>query len=399
MTSVLALRLRLRRSLVVAAVAALALTLLLATGGGGSSDRALRTTPAAATAGTYTPVTGATFNRPVGTAAEQRRIFTHVNRTIDSAPAGSTIRIAVFSFSEKATADKLLAAKRRGVNVELVFDDHTISSQMKRLRAALGKNPASRSFVVYCHLSCRGTGGNMHDKIFTFSKAGSAENITMIGSNNMTAYNATRQWSDVYTIANDPAMYFTVSGVFDQLKLDKARPRSFYQSDINGYEAQFYPYANATKYVDPLYLALSKVTCTGAAPGTGVDGATLVRLSQHAWNGNRGIYLAQRVAELRSQGCFVQVIYGVGVGTTVRSILTNAGVQMRANSKRGIRTHQKVLSVGGVYDGKPDAQVVFTGSSNWSDGALKRDETVLRISDPVAYGQYTQNFEDIWNNG
>ena len=397
MTSVLAFRLH--RSLVVAAVAALALALLLATGDRGTSGRASRTTPAAATAGTYTPVTGAIFNRPVGTATEQRRIFTHVNRTIDSAPTGSTIRIAVFSFSEKVTADKLLAAKRRGVNVQLVFDDHTISSQMKRLRAALGKNPAYKSFVVYCHLSCRGTGGNMHDKIFTFSRAGSAENVTMIGSNNMTSYNATRQWSDIYTIANDPAMYFTVSGVFDQLKLDKARSRSYYQSDINGYQAQFYPYANASQYVDPLYLALSKVTCTGAAPGSGVNGQTLVRLSQHAWNGNRGIYLARKVAELQSQGCSVQVIYGVGVGTTVRSILSNAGVQLRANSKRGIRTHQKVLSIGGVYDGKPDAKVVFTGSSNWSDGALKRDETVLRISDPAAYGQYTQNFEDIWYHG
>jgi hypothetical protein len=194
-------------------------------------------------------------------------------------------------------------------------------------------------------------------------------------------------------------MYFTVSGVFDQLKLDKPRPRSYYQSDINGYQAQFYPYVNASQYVDPLYLALSKITCTGAAAGTGVDGQTLVRLSQHAWNGKRGIYLAQKVAELQTQGCLVQVIYGVGVGTTVKSILTRAGVQMRANSKRGIRTHQKVLTVGGVYDGVPDSQVVFTGSSNWSDGALRRDETVLRISDPVAYGQYTQNFEDIWNNG
>ena len=57
MTSVLALRLR--RSLVVAAVAALALALLLATGGRRASDGALRTAPAAATAGTYTPVTGA----------------------------------------------------------------------------------------------------------------------------------------------------------------------------------------------------------------------------------------------------------------------------------------------------------------------------------------------------
>ena len=390
---------RLRRSVVVAAVAALALALLLATGSRGTSERAARTTPAAAAVGTYTPVTGAIFNRPVGTAAEQRRIFTHVNRTIDSAPAGSTIRIAVFSFSEKVTADKLLAAKRRGVNVQLVFDDHTISSQMKRLRAGLGKNPAARSFVVYCHLSCRGTGGNMHDKIFTFSRAGSAENITMIGSNNMTAYNATRQWSDIYTIVNDPAMYFTVSGVFDQLKTDRARPRSYYQADIDGYEAQFYPYANATQYVDPLYLALSKVACTGAAPGTGVNGQTLVRLSQHAWNGNRGIYLARKVAELQSQGCVVQVVYGVGVGTTVRGILSKAGVQLRANTKPGIRTHQKILTVSGVYDGRPDAQVVFTGSSNWSDGALKRDETVLRISDPAAYAQYAQNFEDIWNNG
>jgi phosphatidylserine/phosphatidylglycerophosphate/cardiolipin synthase-like enzyme len=384
---------------VVAAVAALALALLLATGSRGTSDRAARPTPAAAAVGTYTPVTGAIFNRPVGTAAEQRRIFTHVNRTIDSAPAGSTIRIAVFSFSEKVTADKLLAAKRRGVNVQLVFDDHTISSQMKRLRAGLGKNPAARSFVVYCHLSCRGTGGNMHDKIFTFSRAGSAENITMIGSNNMTAYNATRQWSDIYTIVNDPAMYFTVSGVFDQLKTDRARPRSYYQADIDGYEAQFYPYANATQYVDPLYLALSKVACTGAAPGTGVNGQTLVRLSQHAWNGNRGIYLARKVAELQSQGCVVQVVYGVGVGTTVRGILSKAGVQLRANTQPGIRTHQKILPVSGVYDGRPDAQVVFTGSSNWSDGALKRDETVLRISDPAAYAQYAQNFEDIWNNG
>ena len=390
---------RLRRSVVVAAVAALALALLLTTGHRGTSDRAARTTPAAAAVGTYTPVTGAIFNRPVGTAAEQRRIFNHVNRTIDSAPAGSTIRIAVFSFSEKVTADKLLAAKRRGVNVQLVFDDHTISSQMKRLRASLGKNPAARSFVVYCHLSCRGSGGNMHDKIFTFSKAGSAENITMIGSNNMTAYNATRQWSDIYTIANDPAMYFTVSGVFDQLKTDRARSRSYYQADINGYEAQFYPYAGATQYVDPLYLALSKVACTGAAPGTGVNGQTLVRLSQHAWNGNRGIYLARKVAELQSQGCVVQVVYGVGVGTTVRSILGKAGVQLRANTKRGIRTHQKILTVSGVYDGRPDAQVVFTGSSNWSDGALKRDETVLRITDPAAYAQYAANFEDIWNNG
>lgn len=388
------------RSLVVALVAALALALLLVPGGPAGSPRTgVRTTPAAAVAGTYTPVTGAIFNRPVGTSTDQRRIFTHVNRTIDATPAGATIKIAVFSFSEKATADKLLAAKKRGVNVQLVFDDHTIYSQEARLRQALGRNPDARSFVVYCHLSCRGTGGNMHDKIFTFSKAGSAENVTMVGSNNMTSYNATRQWSDVYTVANDPAMYFTYSGVFDQLKRDRAITRSYYQSDINGYQSQFYPYPNATQATDPVNQALSKVVCTGAADGTGVAGKTLVRISQHAWNGTRGTYLARKVVDLKSQGCVVQVIYGVGMGTTVRTMLARAGVGLSAGHHKGIRTHQKTLLVSGSFDGNPGADVVFTGSHNWSDGALKRDETILRIDNPAAYAQYKANFEDIWYNG
>ncbi len=391
---------RLGRSLVVALVAALGLALLLATGGpSGPSQDGVRTTPAAAVVGTYTPVTGAIFNRPVGTSTDQRRIFTHVNRTIDATPAGATIKIAVFSFSEKATADRLLAARKRGVNVQLVFDDHTIYSQETRLRQALGRNPDARSFVVYCHLSCRGTGGNMHDKIFTFSKAGSAENVTMVGSNNMTSYNATQQWSDVYTVANDPAMYFTYSGVFDQLKRDRAMTRSYYQSDINGYQSQFYPYPNATQATDPVNQALSKVVCTGAAAGTGVAGKTLVRISQHAWNGTRGIYLANKVAGLRSQGCVVQVIYGVGMGTSVRSILSRSGVALSTIRHRSVRTHQKTLLVSGSFDGNPAAAVVFTGSHNWSNGALKRDETILRIDNPAAYAQYRANFEDIWNNG
>src|SRR5512142_913140 len=119
-------------------------------------------------------------------------------------------------------------------------------------------------------------------------------------------------------------MYFTYSGVFDQLTWDREMPRTYYQADIDGYQAHFYPYATATQYVDPVYQALSKIACTDAAAGTGVDGKTLVRVSQHAWNGTRGIYLARKVADLEAQGCVVQVIQGVGVGTTVRNILAQA---------------------------------------------------------------------------
>ena len=76
--------------------------------------------PAAAPApDNYTPRPGALFNKPIGTRAEQYRLFTHINRAINSARAGSVIRIAVFSFSDGRTADNLIKAHRRGVHVKL----------------------------------------------------------------------------------------------------------------------------------------------------------------------------------------------------------------------------------------------------------------------------------------
>ena len=101
---------------------------------------------------------------------QQRRIFAKVNKTIDAVPRGGTIRVAVFSFTEKRTADALLRARARGVRVRIIFDDHKIYEQESRLRRALGKNPKARSFVLYCSHACRGKGGDMHNKIFMFSQ-------------------------------------------------------------------------------------------------------------------------------------------------------------------------------------------------------------------------------------
>jgi len=53
----------------------------------------------------------------------------------------------------------------------------------------------------------------------------------------------------------------------------------------------------------------------------------------------------------------------------------------------------------GVYAGNPSSQIVWNGSHNWSDGALKRDDAVLRVDSQTAFAQYNANFEDIWANG
>lgn len=393
-----------RRSLIVALVAGLALAWMLSTA-------PTRTVPASQRLLDYTPSTGATFNRPVGTTAEQRAIFTHINKTIEATPPGATIRFAVYSFAEKATATRLINAHQRGVRVQLIFNAHQVYEQERRLQAALGKNPARRSFAMFCEGSCRGVKGNMHQKVFLFSKAGKAENIVMVGSDNMTRNNAVNQWSDVYTVVGDPALYFTYAGVFDLMKADQADATPYIAAEINGYGPEFYPYPNVTQATDPLYLALSKITCLGAAEGygaaTGVDSdddgvmdrATVLRLSQHAWNGDRGIYLAQKVAELKRAGCDVKVVYGTGIGRVVKNTLLRAGIPMSAGKVDGKRTHQKVMFLSGVFDGDPAAARVWTGSHNWSDGALRRDDAVLEVEGVEAYDEYAANFRDMWVNG
>jgi phosphatidylserine/phosphatidylglycerophosphate/cardiolipin synthase-like enzyme len=387
-----------RRGVVLAAAAGLVMALVVsshpftpATGG---------TYPAAHKVLDFTPVTGATFNRPIGTFQEQRAIFTVLNNTIDATPSGATIRFAVFSFSEKTTADRLIAAHARGVNVQMIFDDHHIFPQEARLRSSLGRNPNAQSFVVYCHHSCRGVTGVMHDKMFLFSQAGQASNIVNVGSDNITRHNAVDQWSDMYTIVGDPALYFTYSGVFEQMKYDRPMASPYIAADINGYQPQFYPYPGVQEATDPVYEALSQITCVGLPPGAGgPNGNTQIRISQHAWNGDRGIYLAREVAALKQAGCNIKVIYGIGFGAVVRNILTRAGIPLSYGTHRGVHTHEKYLLVNGWFGDNPDAKVVWTGSHNWSNGSLKRDEIILRIENADAYAQYFANFKDIWVNG
>ena len=390
-----------RHSVVVALVAALALATLMTTA-------PTQTRPTAARVLAYTPQTGAIFNRPVGANSEKRAIFRHINKTIDSTPAGATIRIAVYSFAEARTSKRLIAAHERGVKVQLIFNDHTIYKPERRLQSVLGSNPRARSFARFCEGTCRGGKGNMHQKVFLFTRAGAAENVVMVGSNNMTRNNAVNQWSDIYTVVGDPALFFTYAGVFDQMKRDVPQTTPYIQAEINGYGPQFYPRPETTQLDDPIYLALSQVTCLGAAEGYGElvtlpDGTTQwvsrIRISHHAWNGDRGRYLALKVAALKRAGCDVRVIYGVGIGGVVKNILTRAAVPMSSGTVKGVRTHQKVFTVSGVYAGNPASTVVWNGSHNWSNGALRRDDVVLRINTPEVYAQYLANFDDIWANG
>ena len=76
-----------------------------------------------ADAAVYTPRNKLVFNNPKGSKAQELRIITEINRSIDAAPRGSTIRMAQYLFDINSVADKLIRAHRRGVNVHVLIDE------------------------------------------------------------------------------------------------------------------------------------------------------------------------------------------------------------------------------------------------------------------------------------
>ncbi len=274
----------------------------------------------------------------------------------------------------------------------------------------LGSKASKSSFAKFCDRSCRGYKGNMHQKVFLFSQAGSAQNIVMVGSNNMTRNNAENQWSDIYTSVGDPALYWTYDGMFEQLRADRPLARPYIDSTVNQYGPTFFPHPGSSQYDDPVYDALDSIECVGAAEGFGtetgndadgdgtLDRVTKVRIAQHAWNGMRARYLVHKVADLHRSGCDVKVMLGVGAGRVVKTVLENQGVPTNYGSTSK-KTHQKLMFVSGAVGGDPGATLVWTGSHNWSDKALKRDDVFMRIDSAEALAQYDANFEDMWANG
>jgi phosphatidylserine/phosphatidylglycerophosphate/cardiolipin synthase-like enzyme len=329
------------------------------------------------------------FNVPTGRRARQYRLFTHINRSINSAPAGSVIRIAVFSFADGRTADNLIRAHRRGVGVRLVFDDHHVFDAQRRLLRVLGSNPRARSFAILCHQSCRAEGGEMHGKVYLFARAGRARFVTMVGSNNMTSTNAERQWSDLVTLTNNRPMFDTFRRWFGQLKHDRAVPDPRIAAVSRQNLALITPQDTA-KYGDPALKALAPVAC---APR---PHRTRVMISAHAWYGPRGQAIADRVATLAERGCVVKVFHGDAFGTEIERRLRAGGARIATSRHRGIQTHQKLLIVKGTYGGNDRAQFVWTGSHNWSPGALRLDDVILRSANRRVVAAYVRHFGYMW---
>ncbi|WP_431917739.1 phospholipase D-like domain-containing protein [Nonomuraea jabiensis] len=301
--------------------------------------------------------TTAVFNDPAGgdPAALVRTLCGLVRQT----PAGARIQVAHFVMSGAAGtefADELIKAHQRDVDVQVILDGDTRGGAVAaKLSAALGTDTAAGSWTHVCSGPLSG---------------GTAACI-----------------GNAVVLPGNRRLYDAYAGHFGDLAAERKNLDYYRVVQTGGpggsVRAAFFPKADG----DPIVDELGKVSC---------QGGTTIRVGMSEWDTFR-IAIPAKLRDLAARGCTVRIVYGIMSDEVKRLLLAEPRVELRTLGDGGAlpgRLHSKYLLIEGSYGGDRDAHWVITGSHNYIETSLRRnDETLLRLNDKSIYRQYVANFE------
>lgn len=333
----------------------------------------------------WTPKNGVLFSDPT-VAKRQRVIHDQVLRSIRSTHRKGSIRIAVWNFDNRPLASALIAARRRGVTVQMVVAGSVDNPNFSFLRTQLNKNRKDDSWARKCTGGCRSSANVMHSKFLLFSRIRGARNVSMFGSLNLTTAAIQRQWNDLIT-TRDPKLYQHLGTVFGDYARDIRKKNPYQVTDLGKYRVTLFPARNR----NPVAAELRKVTCKGIPRQAGNGkGRTVIRIAIAGWYDSYGEQIAKQVRRLWNDGCDVKIVTtqsGRGINDKLRSTGGRGPIATRSlapdTDRDGVPErylHMKYLAISGGYNGSKTASVVFTGSPNWSTRAQTSDEIWFRVN-------------------
>jgi hypothetical protein len=374
----------------------------------------------------YVPYNGARFGYLKRGKAEQARIRSQVLATIQSTWGGprdryglplasnGKIRIATWSFGDKVIAKALVAARNRGVSVQVMAakDINKTHPEWGWLKKRLGSHyynasvPGSSeriSFARACAGSCRGRGGTPHAKFFLFDNVGSSHvhDIVFQSSMNLTSFAWHGQWNFAQVTTSAP-VYNAFMAVYREM-----RPATYNSSPFRDYttgsiENIFFPLPDDTTARDPVTRMLSRVQCNNSGV---YNGHTRIRIIQYAIYQSRGERIAKKLRQLWDQGCDIAIIYSVTtrpVLSILRSHYGRGPIPMKESIIRGHGgtivkyNHSKWMTIAGNYGGQPGQWKTISGSANWANLALSSDEQMQILDGYSTARAYNGNFGTTW---
>jgi phosphatidylserine/phosphatidylglycerophosphate/cardiolipin synthase-like enzyme len=372
----------------------------------------------------------------LGTAAQQKAVFTQLVRLIDATPAGAQIRGSVYEFDDQEVADALLTAHRHGVDVKLIVDDTTLVAADGReyanpayqtLKSGLGTDDTARSWIIVCDDRFEDPDGvddvqrgclsvappapaYNHNKFFVFSKIGpfddgtSYPKVVFQTSSNLSDWYKVESFNDAVTFT-DPAVYDGYASYHDKLRAGRALSagdnHAYFSTPAgSAYRGYFFPRGDTSYYspaTDTVVNSLSGISCAY----TGTDGRrhqSDIRIVMYSFYGSRR-QVADKLAELRGKGCWIDILYAES-DSAITTRLDAAGIQHRRcriphGAGIDVRPHNKEILIDGDDNGDITPRV-YTGSANLTGSSLRSaDEAIVRIVGASYHAKYLSTFYKI----
>lgn len=298
------------------------------------------------------------------------------------APAGSTVRIGLYTFSRTPMAEAIVAASRRGVDVRLLLGEEFAAVRLLEEQLPEGS--------VLLHRDADGKaraflGDHIqHNKFFLFSELDDGSRHVVVQSSANLTEPQIRLANHLVIVRDDRALYHAYLSYWNDMarreaQLDRERPID----GETGTRVYFFPRRGADAMTgdgDPIVEILRAIGCE--------DGGSVHVAMGYFTDGRLGV--ATALVDAKARGCSVRVIAASShLGPEIASILESGTVDV----VRFPLVHSKYMLVEGIVEG--DARRwVFTGSHNLTAPALERnDEALLRIdAEPI----YTAFLDDWW---
>ncbi|MEZ4405999.1 MAG: phospholipase D-like domain-containing protein [Polyangiales bacterium] len=331
----------------------------------------------------------AVFSSRSGTNAADGAVEDAIVDLIDRAVPASRVRVAVYRFTRARPATALIQAAQRGVDVRVVVDgdaEDSPGSEVPRLISALG-----RSRVTVCGApgtACLGT-GIMHHKTFLFSELDDgSRNVVLQASHNLTTGQLTRH-NNAVIIRGDSNLFAAYERAFADQRRDTVHA-NYYRVASGNFRTRGYFYPRESG--DTVAGVIDNVSCAGTAR---------IRVAMAFFTDAR-LQVARALARRAQAGCDVQVVIGnagIPAGRQALAALRDGGARVTLYPARGGNwaLHSKYLLIDARYAGSSaNRRLVFTGSHNWTGGALRRnDETMLRVENDDVFAAFMADWAHV----
>ena len=308
------------------------------------------------------------FNDPI---RDPHAIADAITANIDATAPGESIDVSAYLIDSARIATALAHADRRGVAVRVILaGSRTRSSTSKALAKALNAEPGE-SRLIWSQTAARGRDGTMHEKTIRFSRVGDVGWVTMTGSFNASDVADRVSYATMWQVTERREIYDAFAVVAAQQRAQRTLSRPFRAYDGDGWSAYFLPSGPMRPDEDPVLARLSRIPA---------EPSSEVKIAMFSMWDERGIRIAERLAEMSRGGARVTFVAGPTVSSGVLDTIRDGGVHVLSGCfADGRYAHGKDMSATYVARGE---RVFWTwiGSDNWTSRGMESDQAVLGVS-------------------